>query len=432
MKAKVKAEWGRLRKVAVCKPGMEMFFGLLDPYASLYERAFSQIDALKEHEHLVYTLKHDFKVDLISLKETILSLSSKKKINRYKLINLARSSTSFAGNDSDIDMARQEMETNSKKLDSEHFFNTILLNPCIELDPRTATRRINLQVTEREPLSNIYFMRDQQIVTDKGLVLARMSKPQRRREPQLTKLLWDMLGEPLIYEIKGPGTFEGGDFIPMGNFALMGRGDRTNNHGVEQMLQYGVGFDEVGVVQQPNHPLIPPHKKDPMMNMHLDNYFNVVSKGVAVGSKPLLISTYVDIYHRNSDGYRKSAQKMNLHEYMISKGFDIIDITTLEQMAYAANLLCINDGTILTVEVERIVKDVMEKLKFKAESDPEMYGKLFTQVKKDYKHLRDEGQFFPHKKEIYQHDIDAYSLNLTNLTGGYGGAHCMTCALKRT
>lgn len=432
MITKIKAEWGRLRKVAVHKPGIEMFFGLLDPYASLYERAFSQNDALKEHEQLTYTLKQEFKVDVISLKDTIINLSNKKTTNKNKLIDLAEKSVTFKGDEQEIKLAHQEMDSNRRLLDCEHYFNTIILNPCIELESRRSTRMIHLHVTEREPLSNIYFMRDQQIVTDQGMVLSRMSKPQRRREPILTRFLWEMLQETLIHEIKRPGTFEGGDFIPADEFALIGIGDRTNKSGVEQMLEHGVGFDEVAVVHQPNHPLIPRDKDDPMMNMHLDNYFNIISKEVALGSRWLLKTTDVDIYHHSSDGYDKSADQINLYDYIRDKGFEIIDINTLEQMSYAANLLCIKNGTVLTVEVERMIKETIDKLRYKAKSDPERYGKLLTQVRKDFRHLKDEGQFFPHKKEIYQHDIEAYPLNFTNLTGGYGGPHCMTCALRRT
>ena len=47
---------------------------------------------------------------------------------------------------------------------------------------------IHLHVTENEPLSNLYFMRDQQAVTDKGIVISRMSKPQRRREPAANQI----------------------------------------------------------------------------------------------------------------------------------------------------------------------------------------------------------------------------------------------------
>ena len=140
----------------------------------------------------------------------------------------------------------------------------------------------------------------------------------------------------------------------------------------------------------------------------------------------------VEIYYREEFGeYKKSKENTNLHDYIISKGFEIIDITTLEYLAYASNFLCVKNGTIISVEVDRVVKDVINSLKDKATDNPEIYGNLLMQVKKDYKYLCHEGQFFPHKKEIYQHDIDAYPLNFINLTGGYGGAHCMTCALRR-
>ena len=428
MTVKIKAEWDRLKKVAVHTPGMEMFFGLLDPFASLYERAFSQRDALKEHEVLQYTLKHDFNVKVLPIKDTIVDISLKKPSMKVKLVELTKKSIQFNGTDQDVEMACQEMDAN-RTIDPEHYFTPSSLP--IHTGTRMTTRMINLHITQREPLTNLYFMRDQQIITDKGMVLSRMNKPQRRREPQLTGLLWEMLKEPLIYKIQGPGTLEGGDYMPLDSFALLGMGDRTNQSGVDQLLEHGLGFDEVGVVHQPSHPLIPLDKRDPMLNMHLDNYFNVASKGVAVGSKQLLETTIVEIYQRTSDGYQKSAEKTNLYEYMVSKGFDFINITTLEQMAYASNLLCIRDRAILAVEVERIVKDVINKFRLRAKADPEGYSKLLAQIKKDYKYLRQEGQFFPHKKEIYQYDIDAYPLNLSNLTGGYGGAHCMTCPLKR-
>lgn len=432
MTVKIKAEWNRLKKVVVHTPGMEMFFGLLDPFASLYERAFSQRDARKEHELLIYTLMHDFNIKVLPLKDTIVDLSLKKPRLKGELIELAKKSIKFTGTVQEVNQACLEMDANRNVLDPEHYFNTILLNPSIELEPRMTTRMINLHITQREPLTNLYFMRDQQMVTDKGMVLSLMSKPQRGREPQLTRLLWDMMGETITYQIQGPGTFEGGDYMPLGSFALLGMGDRSNQSGVKQMLDNCLGFDEVGVVHQPSHPLIPKEKRDPMLNMHLDNYFNVLSKGVALGSETLLATTIVDIYQQSGDGYQKLDERMNLHQYMISKGFDFVDITTLEQMAYAANLLCIKDGTVLAVEVERIVKDVIEKLKIKTKGDPEGYDKLFRQIKKDYRYLRHEGQFFPHKSEIYEYDIEAFPLNLSNLTGGYGGAHCMTCPLKRT
>jgi arginine deiminase len=432
MEAKVTAEWDQLRKVVIHRPGIEMFFGLLDPYASLYERAFSRYEARREHERLEYALKHEFKLNVLRLKESILEAADGKSEVRERLVKAAHGSIKFKGDTAEVPRAKKELEDNAKVLDSGHFFNVLLLNPLVDLEAGKGVRAVHLHVTENEPLANLYFMRDQQAVTDKGIFLSRMSKPQRRREALLTRFLWETLGAKIVHATEEPGTFEGGDFIPMKDFALVGTGDRTNRSGVAQMLQSGLGFDEVGVVHQPSHPLIPGEQRDPMVDMHLDTYFNVASSSVVVGSELLLKRAKVEVYHRQGTGvYKKEKGETNLHDFIKGKGFNIINITTLEQMSYASNFLCIKDGTILAVEVDRIVKNVLNNLASEASANPERYGKLLEQAKKDYQTLKNEGQFFPFKKEIYQHDIDAYPIILENLTGGYGGAHCMTCALKR-
>lgn len=59
------------------------------------------------------------------------------------------------------------------------------------------------------------------------------------------------------------------------------------------------------------------------------------------------------------------------------------------------------------------------------------YGALLNEVKKEYPSFLSSGAVFPHKKEIYENGIDAYALNLENITGGYGGAHCMTAVVER-
>jgi arginine deiminase len=432
VETKIKAEWDKLRTVAIHNAGMEMFFGLLEPFASLYERAFSQNGALREHERLEHVLKHEFHVDVHRLRDTIVEAAERNPEIHDKLVKAAYEIIGVTGNDTAIKEVRTELEKNRDILDAGHFLNILLLNPQIALESEKGTRMIHLNVTENQPLSNIYFMRDQQAVTDRGIFLSRMSKPQRRREPFVTKLLWDVMGAQVVHEVEEPGTFEGGDFIPLKDFALVGVGDRTNESGVEQLLKYGVGFDEVGVVHQPNHPLIPDNVVDPMIDMHLDTYFNIASSGVAVGLKALLEAAKVDIYSRTGPGtYKQEKESTDLLSYITGWGFDVVDITTLEQLSYASNFLTISDGKILAVEVERDIKDVLFNLQTKAKAEPERYGALLKQAEKDYEYLKDESEFFPHKKEIYRHGIDAYPMVLKNLTGGYGAAHCMTAALER-
>jgi arginine deiminase len=409
-----------------------MFFGLLEPFASLYERAFSRYGARIEHIRFEDTLQHEFGIETIVLKKAILTAADKRPEIRTQLIDTAREAITFTGESKKTALAWREFEKNTEVLDSGHFFNILLLHPGVDIRAGPGARMVHLNITERQPLSNLYFMRDQQAITDKGIIVSRMAKPQRRRETILTNFLWSILETPLVHEVTDPGTFEGGDYIAMKNFALIGTGDRTNEEGVHQLLRTGTDFEEVGVVHQPNHPLIPGDVFDPMIDMHLDTFFNVASGGVVVGSELLMKQAKVDRYYREGPGeYRKEKGDGNLHSYILEKGFEIIDLTTLEQMAYAPNFLCIRDGTILSVEVDRIAKKVIENLVSKAKLDPVRYGKLLSQVKKDYRRLRMEGQFFPHKKEVYQHDIDAYPIVLENLTGGYGAARCMTCALRR-
>jgi arginine deiminase len=432
MRTGARAEWHKLRRVAMHRPGIEMWFGLLAPYASLYERAFDADEARNEHERLEYRLTHEFKVEVVRLREKMLELADQDPRTRDRLVAMASREAEFRGDRSETSRARREMRDNASVLGVGHFFNFLLLHPTLDLEEGKGARAVNLNVTERTPLANLYFMRDQQATTDRGIFLSRMSKPQRRGEPAVTRFLWESLGESIVHEAVEPGTFEGGDFIPMKDFALVGLGDRTNRAGVTQMLKHGLGFDEVGVVHQPSHPLIPGVRRDPMVNMHLDTYFNVASSGVVVGSELLLRRAKVEVYTRLGEGaYEKASDETTLHEYITKKGFNIVDLTTLEQLSYASNFLCVKDGTIVAVDVDQMVKKVLGGLESEAKRDPVRYGELFEQARKDYVELKATAEFFPHKKEVYSNGIDAFPLTLTNLTGGYGGAHCMTAVLER-
>ena len=69
---------------------------------------------------------------------------------------------------------------------------------------------------QRHPVQNLLFCRDQQIVTAKGLIIARLASPQREPETVIMKFCFQKLGLPIVGEIKEPGCLEGGDFIPLG------------------------------------------------------------------------------------------------------------------------------------------------------------------------------------------------------------------------
>ena len=433
MLGKIKAEWNSLKKVVVHRPGIEMFFGLLEPYGSLYERAFSRSGARREHEFLEVILKKEFEVDVYRLKQTIIEAADKRPAVKKALVDLARETMDYSGDEKSVFRAKEEFEKNIKYLDTSHFFNILLINPAINFVVEKGSRNVQLNITKRQPLANLYFMRDQQFMTDSGIVLCRLAKPARRNESRVLKFFWEhVMGLTLLHETEDPGTIEGGEFIPFGKFALVGIGDRTNRDAIDQLLKLELSIEELGVVHQPMHPLVSAEEPDPMINMHLDTYFNVASEKVVVGCEALIKNAKVEIYKNEGNGkYTKKPEMVDLYSYMKSKGFEIINITTLEQLSYASNFLCIEDGKILAVEVERNIKKVLNRLKEITHANPSRYGKLLDQALKDFEFLKEEGQFFPHKKEIYKFGIDPYSLSIPNLTGGYGAAHCMTCALER-
>lgn len=435
MKGKIRAEWHNLTTVVIHRPGMEMFFGLLDPQSSLYERAFSMDGARSEHRMLENILSREMEVDVIRLEHAIIEGAKKRPEVKKRLIQLAYDTIGFYGDERAILQAQKWFDNNAKYLDTTHFLNILMMDPGLNFEKiyTDDSSNVHLDFTGRNPLCNLYFMRDQQFVTDKGIVLCRMAKNTRHHEAQVTKFLWEeVIGVPIICEIKEPGTVEGGEFMPMGSFALIGIGSRTNQAAIDQILKLDLEYKEIGVVHQPMHPLVSSDQPDPMINMHLDTYFNVAARDVVVGCELLLKNAKVDIYHNEGSGYfKKDPKEINLYDYMKEKKFNIINVTTLEQLCYASNFLCIKDRKILAIETERNVKNVLANLEVKVRQDSQRYGRLLAQAKKDYEELKNEGQFFPHKKELYRNNIEVYPIVLKNLTGGYGGAHCMTCALER-
>ncbi|BBL67192.1 amidinotransferase [Methanoculleus chikugoensis] len=431
MAAGVRAEWERLRTVAVHRPGIEMFFGLLEPYAALYERAFSRYEARREHDSLQRTLGEEFGVRVLRLKETILDAADRDPAVRRRLVDWAHETVAVRGGRREVAEARRSMEQNADALDSLHFFTLLLLNPIIDVGGRGAGGGVDVRILGQSPLANLYFMRDQQAATARGLVVGRPAKRQRAREPEITRFLWDILGIPIAGTVEEPGTFEGGDFMPMGEFALVGTGDRTNREGVSRFLDLAPGFDEIGIVHQPGHPLIPGDRPDPMVDMHLDTYFNVAGSGVVLGSEFLLRRARLEVCYRSGEGYEPSGETTTLYDYIQSKGFSVIDLSILEQLSYAANVLCVRDGSILAVEGERVMQTVLLNLERKAARDPERYGRLLRHAEEDCRRIMNEGRIFPHKPEFARHGIEVFPLHLENLTGGYGGPHCMTCTLER-
>ncbi len=432
MAESARAEWDPLREVMIHRPGIEMFFGLTEPYSFLYERAFGLTGAVQEHESLeraltaagvtVRRLEH-FAADLAVRRPEILDgvRAAAGRLVRY------------SGPRTLVEEARRSLRRNIERFDAETLFDLLLLRPSVHLRRGRGERVIFPTVALDTPLANLCFLRDQQALTAGGFVLGRLAKPQRRHEAELTSAVLRMGRARIAGRIVAPGTFEGGDFLPMGEFALLGTGDRTNRAAVRQLLRMPIGVDEVAVVRQPSHPALPDGDPDPMINMHLDTYVNVPGRGLVVGCEPLLRRARVEVYARGGGGgMHRLPGSHSLPDYLKAKRFEVLPITTLEQMCYASNFLCLADRRILAVEVERELDRVLAGLALAARRRPRRYAALLALARREREELTDGDGFFPHKRSVREAGIDVTPLTLRELTGGYGGAHCLTCVLDRS
>jgi arginine deiminase len=405
---------------------MEAFFGLLEPYSNLYERVFSLSRARKEHEELSETLRSGFGVRVQNLDQMLLEAAGRRPQVAQTLFDEVIRTVVFSGPGGD--RARREFRSTIRSLDGEQLIQTLVLSPSIRFERGRGARSVSSFLTLRVPLTNLFFLRDQQAVTDRGIVVGRLAKPQRRRETEITSFVWRASGERPVTQIQR-GTFEGGDYLPARDFALIGTGDRTSRTGVEEFLENGVGVPEVGVVHQPRHPLVP--TLDPMVNMHLDTYLNFPGEGIAVGHREMLEAARVEVYVRDSGRYHRSHETKLLKYLETTHGFRVIGISTLEQLCYATNFLTIRDRTILVPDVARNAERVLANLRQAAERRPAHYHRLYLRAAREFGELRAEGGFFPFSRAAREVGLTSVRVGLENLTGAFGGAHCLTAALER-
>ncbi len=428
--ARADSEWSPLREVMIHRPGIEMVFGLLQPYAFLYERAFSFTEAVREHRRLQSALEEEG-VKVRTLQQFSLEVAEQDpRFTRRVRAQIPRI-VRYTGPAEMVRRSRETLRQNLKEFDPETLFQILLLRPSIRLDRRAGFRGIAPQVALHTPLANLCYMRDQQALTQRGFILGRMAKPQRRLEAWITGAVLRGARAPIVGEVKAPGTFEGGDFIPGGDWALLGVGDRTNGSAVRQILRMPLGYEEIAVVEQPTHPLLPPGDRDPMINMHLDTYLNLAGHDVAVGSELLLKVARTSVYRRRGSRLVRIDRPTNLASYLEGKGVEVVPISTIEQMSYASNFLAIRDRRIIAVDVSRTADRVLAHLAQGARRRPARYGRLYRTARGELEELRSSGTLFPRTPKLRSAGVSVQSLRLEEITGGYGGAHCLTCVQRR-
>ena len=131
-------------------------------------------------------------------------------------------------------------------------------------------------------LDSVY-ARDVSVVCDRGVILCRMGKPQRRAETAAQEAAFDAAGIPIRGRITDAGTVEGGDVCWIDERTLaVGRGYRTNDDGIRQLTALVRDcVDDVVVV-----PL--PHWRGPEDVFHLMSIVSPIDRDLFLVYAPLL------------------------------------------------------------------------------------------------------------------------------------------------
>lgn len=381
------AEWDRATEILMHTPGEELFNGIINPLAGLFEYYFDVDTAAKEHRGYIEMIEaHGIKVHTVM---DILHHAPIEDLREYVREEL-KYDASQDDTESIASNERYRLHTIAQ-MSRNDLIRCILLRPYVRLDDTDNNTGVEARY-EQSPLFNLYFTRDQSITTPEGVIIGKMNSSQRAEETKLIAFCYDQLGiEPTLH-ITGEGRLEGGDYIPAGDHAFIGCGMRTNIEGISQIMTADAfGHDTIVVVKD---------NKRWQMQMHLDTYFNIIDKDLCT----LVESRYkanpgdpewltADIYVRtpDRDSYSLSKAEVPFTEYLRDKGYDIIPISEADELHYANNYLTIAPRHILAVAHQS-----------------EALAKAFE-----------------------KHQVKVEWVELENLIKGYGAAHCMTQVLKR-
>ncbi len=403
------AEWLDAKTVVVHTPGDEIFFGLAHPAAALFERPFSMEGARSEHSSFICQMANSG-VKVFRLVDILLAGTMDDKTGAARpgpelngLRALALESLRYDTKALSKKMAAAQAAYKKDVIDKLHpkeLVSIIMQQPKISIQSTKGHNTGLKAVYTADPVMNLYFMRDQVITTSKGMVIGHFNASQRELETKIVRFAYKKLGITPVFEVSGTARLEGGDFIPAGDTALIGQGLRTNAEAVRQMLKGDVfGTKRVAVV------------KDAWKNqdqMHLDTYFNIIDRHLAViveeridqrdasgkivkASDPAKKSL-VDLYEMKDGQYVKTVSDMPFQKFLEDDlKIQLIPVSNADQLKYGINFVSVAAKKILAID----------------------------------------GVSSAYKERLAAEGVNATWMNFSNLTGGYGAAHCTTQVIRR-
>ena len=187
---------------------------------------------------------------------------------------------------------------------------------------------------ERTGLDSLY-ARDSTVVSDRGVILCRMGKQQRRGEPAAVADALRSMGIKVHGSIEGEGLLEGGDVVWLAPDTLVvGRGYRTNDEGIRQLREHlGDTLRELLVA-----PL--PHWRGPGDVFHLMSLLSPLDLDLALVYSPLL--------------------PVPLREALLQRGIELVEVAEEEFESMAGNVLALAPRRCLMMQGNPLTKGRLE------------------------------------------------------------------------
>ncbi len=200
---------------------------------------------------------------------------------------------------------------------------------------RSGARIEALPVSAGATLDSIY-VRDASVISDRGVIVCQMGKPQRNAEPVAQHTFLQTLGLPVLGSIQPPGRLEGGDVVWLGPRTLaVGRGYRTNADGIRQLHDLlGDAVDKIIVVSLP-------HWRGPSDVFHLMSIISPIDRGMAL------------VYSR--------LMPVPFRERLLEDGMTLIEVPDEEFDTMGANVLALGPRRCLMVAGNRQTRARLER-----------------------------------------------------------------------
>lgn len=191
-------------------------------------------------------------------------------------------------------------------------------------------------------LQRIWATRDPGMVVNGGAIISRMSLPFRRGDEFYWSKRVAELGCPIIYTVRGNGTFEGGNVVWLDpQHVCIGKSVRTNQEGIDQVTSIlkTVGVEEIKIVPIPGFLEIIDWPSGGFA--HLDCIFGYVDDGLGLLYPPGVPFDFI--------------------EFLKEKEINIVEVPPEEGRDFPTNFVALEPGKIVMLEDFELSKKKLEK-----------------------------------------------------------------------